>query len=72
MVLECQFPTNRESAHWTQSFLDYSDRPMPILPFGDPIAENAARRLNYLGLNYLRGASGNPIAVTIKLYNNSL
>ena len=24
---------------WTQSFLDYSGRPMPILPFGEPISE---------------------------------
>ena len=24
---------------WTQSFPDYSGRPMPILPFGDPISE---------------------------------
>ena len=24
---------------WTQSFIDYSGRPMPILPFGEPIAE---------------------------------
>lgn len=24
---------------WTQSFLDYSGRPMPILPFGAPISE---------------------------------
>ncbi|HQX49375.1 MAG TPA: DUF1501 domain-containing protein [Planctomycetaceae bacterium] len=24
---------------WTQSFLDHSGRPMPILPFGEPIAE---------------------------------
>jgi hypothetical protein len=24
---------------WTQSFLDHSGRPMPILPFGDPISE---------------------------------
>jgi hypothetical protein len=24
---------------WTQSFLDHSGRPMPILPFGDPIEE---------------------------------
>ena len=24
---------------WTQSFLDHSGRPMPILPFGEPISE---------------------------------
>ncbi len=24
---------------WTQSFIDYSGRPMPILPFGEPIVE---------------------------------